>query len=148
MNQGTSIGEPDFVPCPCCGKMPERIGEEVTEEIDFIPAKIIRRRIVRPKYACRCGEAGVSIAPLPPRLVPQSRLGSGLAVYMVLARNDDHLSFYRLEQQFKERHGILIPRRQLVQWAEHIATWLKPIYDAIWKAMVVGGAAFRLTKLQ
>jgi len=131
--------EPELSPCPCCGMMPERIGEEVTEEIDFIPAKLIKRRIVRPKYACRCGEAGVAIALLPPRLVPQSRLGLGLAVHVVLARFDDHLSFYRLEQQFQERHGIVIPRQQMIQWAEHIATWLRPIYDAMWKAMFGGG---------
>jgi len=131
--------EPELSPCPCCGRIPERIGEEVTEEIDFIPAKLIRRKTVRPKYACRCGEAGVAIAPLPPRLVPQSRLGLKLAVHMVLARYDDHLSFYRLEQQFRERHGIVIPRQQMIQWAEHIATWLRPIYDAMWKAMVGGG---------
>jgi transposase len=131
--------EPELSPCPCCGMMPERIGEEVTEEIDFIPAKLIKRRIVRPKYAYRCGEAGVPIAPLPPRLVPQSRLGLGLAVHVVLARYDDHLSFYRLEQQFQERHGIIIPRQQMIQWAEHIATWLRPIYDAMWKAMFGGG---------
>ena len=131
--------EPELAACPCCGKMPERMGEEVTEEIDFIPAKLIRRRIVRPKYACRCGEAGVAIAPLPPRLVPQSRLGLGLAVHMVLTRYDDHLSFYRLEQQFRERHGIVIPRQQMLQWAEHIATCLRPIYDAMWKIMFGGG---------
>jgi transposase len=131
--------EPELVPCLCCGRTPERIGEEVTEEIDFIPAKLIRRRIVRPKYACRCGEAGVAIAALPPRLVPQSRLGLGLAVYMVLARYDDHLSFYRLEQQFRERQGILIPRQQMVQWAEHVATWLRPIYEAMWKSMLETG---------
>jgi transposase len=131
--------EPEIKPCSCCGKMPERIGEEVSEEIDLVPAKLIRRRTVRPKYACRCGEAGVAIAPLPPRLIPQSRLGLGLAAHVVLARYDDHLSFYRLEQQFRERHGIVIPRQQMVQWAEHIATWLLPIYDAMWKAMLAGG---------
>ncbi|MBM3791174.1 MAG: IS66 family transposase, partial [Acidobacteria bacterium] len=131
--------EPELTPCPCCGKMPVRIGEEVTEEIDLIPAKLIRRRTVRPKYACPCGEAGVAIALLPPRLIPQSRLGLGLAVHVVLARYDDHLSFYRLEQQFRERHGIVIHRQQMVQWAEHIATWLLPIYDAMWKAMLAGG---------
>jgi transposase len=131
--------EPQLTPCPCCGKMPEQIGEEVSEEIDLIPAKLIRRRTVRPKYACRCGEAGVAIAPLPPRLVPQSRLGLGLAVHVVLARYDDHLSFYRLEQQFRERHGVVIFRQQMVQWAEHIATWLMPVYDAMWKAMMAGG---------
>jgi transposase len=131
--------EPQVGPCPCCGKMPERIGEEVSEEIDFVPAKLIRRRTVRPKYACRCGEAGVAIAPLPPRLIPQSRLGLGLAVHVMLARYDDHLSFYRLEQQFRERHGIVIPRPQMVQWAEHIAKWLLPIYDGMWKEMLAGG---------
>ena len=107
--------EPKLTPCPCCGKMPVRIGEEVTEEIDFVPAQLIRRRTVRPKYACPCGEAGVAIALLPPRLIPQSRLGLGLAVHLILARYDDHLSFYRLEQQFRERHGIVIPRQQMVQ---------------------------------
>jgi transposase len=131
--------EPQLAPCPCCGKMPEQIGEEVSEEIDLIPAKLIRRRTVRPKYACRCGEAGVAIAPLPPRLIPQSRLGLGLAVHVVLARYDDHLSFYRLEQQFRERHGVVISRQQMVQWAEHIATWLMPVYDAMWKAMMAAG---------
>jgi transposase len=111
----------------------------VTEEVDLVPAKIIRRRIVRPKYAYRCGEAGVAIAPLPPRLIPQSRLGLGLAVYILLARFDDHLSYYWLEQQFRERHGLVIPRQQMVQWVEHIATWLRPICEAMWQAMLVGG---------
>ena len=131
--------EPEIVPCSCCGKMPERIGEEVSEEIDLIPPKLVRRRTVRPKYACRCGEAGVFIAPLPSRLIPQSRLGLGLAAHLVLARYGDHLSFYRLEQQFRERHGIVIPRQQMVQWTEHIAAWLVPVYDRMWKAMMAGG---------
>jgi transposase len=131
--------EVQLAPCPCCGRMPERIGEEVSEEIDLIPARLIRRRTVRPRYACRCGEAGVVIAPLPARLIPQSRLGLGLAVHVVLARYDDHLSFYRLEQQFQERHRVLIPRQQMVQWTEHIATWLLPVYEAMWKVMVAGG---------
>jgi hypothetical protein len=83
--------------CRGCGMISERIGEEITEVIDFILAKLINRRIVRPKHACRCGEAGETIAPLPPRLVPQSRFGLGLAVHVVQARCDDHLSLNRLE---------------------------------------------------
>jgi transposase len=131
--------EPEEKICPCCGKPLERIGEEVSEEIDLIPAKLIRRRTLRPKYACRCGEAGVHIAPLPPRLIPQSRLGLGLATHILLSRFDDHLPFYRLEQQFRERHGIITPRQQMVQWVEHIAGWLRPIYDAMWQQMLAGG---------
>jgi hypothetical protein len=81
----------------------------------------------------------VTIAPLPPRLIPQSRLGLGLAVHIVLARFDDHLSFYRLEQQFRERHGLVIPRQQMVQWVEQIAAWLQALYDAMWQRMLDGG---------
>ena len=125
--------------CPHCGSEKKRIGEEVTEEIDLIPAKLIRRRTVRPKYACRCGEARVVIAPLPPRLIPQSKLGLGLAVHTVLARYDDHLSFYTLERIFRERHAVEIPRQQMVQWVEHIAGWLQPLYDALWENMKAGG---------
>jgi len=130
--------EPEAAVCACCGRTLVRIGEEVTEEIDMVPAKLILRRIVRPKYACRCGEAGVAVAPLPARLLPQSRLGLGLGVYVTLARFDDHLSYYRLEQQFRERHGIVIPRQQMVQWVESIAELVRPIYDAMWRRMVAG----------
>jgi transposase len=129
--------EPETTTCHC-GRAQIRIGEEVTEELDWVPAKVIRRRIVRPKYACRCGESSVAIAPLPPRLIPQSKLGLGLAVYIVLTRFDDHLSLYRLEQIFAERYDVVIPRQQMVQWIEHIAQWLKPICEAMWQAMKAG----------
>jgi transposase len=125
--------------CPHCGSEKQRIGEEVTEEIDVIPAKLLRRRTVRPKYACRCGEAGVVIAPLPPRLIPQSELGLGLATHILLMRYDDHLAFYTLERIFRERYGVEIPRQKTVQWVEHIAGWLKPLYDAMWGTMKTGG---------
>jgi transposase len=131
--------EPELKICPCCGKPLQKIGEEVSEEIDVVPAKVIRRRTVRPKYACPCGEAGVNIAPMPPRLIPQSRLGLGLGVHIVLSRFDDHLSYYRLEQQFEERHGILIPRQQMVQWVEPIAELLRPVYDKMWQHLLAGG---------
>jgi transposase len=53
-------------------------------------------RTLRPKYAaCRCGQLGMTITPLPPRLLPQSQLAVGLAVCILLARYDDHLPFYR-----------------------------------------------------
>jgi len=112
--------EPASTICPHCGSPQQKIGEEVTEETDLIPAKLVRRRTVRPKYACRCGEAGVTVAPLPPRLIPQSKLGLGLAVHILLARYDDHLSFYALERIFRERHAVEIPRPQMVQWVEHM----------------------------
>ena len=129
--------EPSLPPCPP-GGVYRQIGQEVTEELDFVAAKLILRRILRPKYAASWEEGGVSIAPLPPRLFPQSKLGLGLAVFITLARFDDHLSYYKLEQNFRERHGVLIPRQQMVQWVEQIALWLQPIYNAIWQEMKAG----------
>jgi len=135
----TVVLEPERPPCESCRQVPHRIGEEVTDEIDLIPARLIRRRIVRPKYACACGDTGVAIAHLPPRLIPQSTLGLGLAVHVLLTRYDDHLSFYRLEQQLRERHQVRVPRQQMVQWVERLAEWLRPITEAMWRQMQATG---------
>ena len=75
LERQTVVLEPESLsPCEQCGGAPERIGEEVSEELEYVPAKLMVRRTVRPKYACRCGGGGVHIAPLPPRLLPQSKL--------------------------------------------------------------------------
>jgi transposase len=134
------ILEPADKICPHTGKDKRRIGQEVTTEYDLIPEKLICRRIVRPKYApCECGQCGMSIAPLPPRLIPQSRLGLGLAVHILLSRFDDHVAYYTLERIFRERHGVIIPRQQMVQWVEAIAFLLQPICRLMWEQMLAGG---------
>jgi transposase len=71
-------------------------------------------------------------------LLPQSKLGPGLAVHLLLSRFDDHLSYYTLERIFRERHGVTIPRQQMVQWVEKIAFLLLAIYHLIWKEMEAG----------
>jgi len=96
---------------------------------------------VRPQYGacpCGCGTPGVAIAPLPPRLVPQSKLGLGLAVHLLLSRFDDHVAYYTLERIFRERHGVIIPRQQMVRWVEKIAFLLLAIYHLIWEELVAG----------
>ena len=107
-----TILEPDDRICSTSGQERKPIGQEVTTEYDYIPAKLIIHEIVRPKYG-GCGKPccqGVRIAPLPPRLVPQSKLGLGLAVYLLLSRFDDHVAYYTLERIFRERFGAIIPR--------------------------------------
>jgi transposase len=126
--------------CPGSGEPRPRIGEEVTTEYDYLPAKLIIRRIVRPKYG-RCGQPccqGVSLAALPPRLVPQSKLGLGLAVHLLLSRFDDHVSYYNLERSFRERFGVGIARQQMVQWVEKVAHLLQAIYWLIWQELQAG----------
>jgi transposase len=133
--------EPEGKVCGTCQQTGRSIGEEVSTEYDYVPAKLICKETVRPKYAheCACAAEPVSIAPLPPRLVPQSKLGLGLAVYILLSRFDDHLAYYTLERIFRERHGVIIPRQQMVQWVEKIAFLLLAIYHGIWEQLKATG---------
>jgi transposase len=135
-----TVLEPDDRICPTSGQERKRIGQEVTTEYEYIPAKLIIHEIVRPKYgSCEkpCCQ-GVAIAPLPPRLVPQSKLGLGLAVYLLLSRFDDHVAYYTLERNFRERFGVVITRQQMVQWVEKVAHLLLAIYWLIWEELKAG----------
>lgn len=129
--------EPQNKVCGTCHQPGVEIGREVTTEYEYVPARLICKETVRPKYAhrCTCAAEAVSIAPLPPRLVPQSKLGLGLAVYLLLSRFDDHIAYYTLERIFRERHGVIIPRQQMVQWVEKIAFLLQAIYHGIWEEL-------------
>ena len=140
LERQTVVIEPEGLPpCEHCGRPLQSIGQEVSEELEYVPAKLIVRRTVRPKYACRCGCGGVQVAPLPPRLVPQSKLGLGLAVYLLLARFDDHVAYYTLERIFRERHEVVIPRQQMVQWVQQMAFLLQPLCNLMFERMKQGG---------
>lgn len=140
LERQTVVIQPEgLAPCEHCGRPLLSIGQEVSEELEYVPAKLIVRRTVRPKYACRCGCGGVQVAPLPARLVPQSKLGLGLAVYLLLARFDDHVAYYTLERIFRERHQVVIPRQQMVQWVEQIAFLLQPLCRLMFERMKQGG---------
>lgn len=140
LHRETVVLEPERLePCAACGQTPGCIGEEVSEGLDYVPAKVVVRRTVRRKYACRCGQGGVQTAPLPPRLLPQSKLGLALAVYLLLARFDDHVAYYTLERIFRERHDVVLPRQQMVQWVAHIAFLLQPLCRLMFAEMKQGG---------
>ena len=73
--------EPDDKTCAHCHRDRPQIGQETTTEYNYEPAKLVVQETVRPQYgtcSCGCATPGVAIAPLPPRLVPQSKLGLGL----------------------------------------------------------------------
>lgn len=141
LERRSEVLEPEGKFCPHTGKQRPGMGQEVTTEYEFEPAKLIIKETVRPKYG-ECGRdccQGVVIADLPPRLVPQSKLGLGLAVFLLLSRFDDHVAYYTLERNFLERFGVVIPRQQMVQWVEKIAHLLLVIYHGIWEEMRAEG---------
>ena len=77
--------------CSCCGKTMDRIGEDVTRELELQPAKLEAHIHVRPKYACRCCKAGVCAAPLPQRPIPGGIAGPGLVSEVIVSKFGDHL---------------------------------------------------------
>ena len=101
---------PEETICDGCGKELVRIGEEVTKELDYIPANLILREHAKIKLACNCCKSGVTIGKLPPGipLVEKERVGPGLLAQTVVSKFCDHLPLNRQEEIFK-RQGVVIP---------------------------------------
>lgn len=129
--------EPQEKVCPHCGKDKCEIGCEKSERFEYVPAKIVRHEIIRPKLACVCGQAGVSIAPLPPTVVAQGQPGASLVAHVLLSKYVDHLPLYRQQQQF-ERLGVNFPKSTLGDWVRQGATWLQPLVRQMKTELLAG----------
>jgi transposase len=114
--------------CSCCGRTMDRIGEDVTRELEFEPAKLEAHIHVRPKYACRRCKNGVSAAALPPRPIPGGIAGPGLIGQVIVSKISDHLTLYRLED-ILTRHGVYIPRSTQCDWVKAVAGLFRPLYE-------------------
>lgn len=109
-----------------------RIGEEVSERLDYEPARFLRRRTVRPKYVRRAVlDAVPVIAPLPPAILERSIVAPGLLAQIVVAKYCDHLPLYRQESIYWTRHQVWLSRQTMAEWMGLAADWLKPIYEHI-----------------
>ena len=108
------------------------IGEEVSEQLDYEPARFLRRRLIRRKYVKRGDlDAVPVIAPLPPVLQERCIAAPGLLAQVIVARYCDHLPFHRQEQIFSTRHKVMLPRQTLGRWADLCADSLGLIYREI-----------------
>ncbi len=109
-----------------------QIGEEVSERLDYEPARFLRLRTVRPKYVKR-GEVDAVplIAPLPPRILERSIVAPGLLAQIVVGKFCDHIPLYRQEKIYASRHQVNLPRQTMAEWMGLAADWLKPIYNLI-----------------
>lgn len=116
------------------------IGQEVSEQLDYEPARFLRRRIVRRKYVHRTDRDSVPvIAALPERLLDRSLPAPGLLAHILISKYCDHLPLYRQEQIFLRRHRVHLPRQTLARWVRLAAEWLKPIYEHIRTGVMAGG---------
>jgi len=117
-----------------------RIGEEVSEQLDYEPGRFLRRRLVRPKYVRKDDrDAAPVVAPLPARLQDRSLPSPGLLAHVLVSKYCDHLPLYRQEKIYARRHGVNLPRQTLARWVELAADWLQPIYREIKSGVMAGG---------
>lgn len=112
--------------CACCGKKMSVIGEDVTEKIEIVPAKIFVRRHVRPRYACGACKERVAQAPLPSFPIPRASAGASLLAFLLISKYADHSPLCRMERIFA-RHGVELPRRKTSGWMIEIAELLAPL---------------------
>jgi len=116
------------------------IGQEVSEQLDYEPARFLRRRLIRKKYVHRVElDLAPVIAPLPERLLERSLPAPGLLAHILVSKYCDHLPLYRQEQIYAQRHQVQLPRQTLARWVALAADWLQPIYEQIRTGVLAGG---------
>lgn len=123
----TEVIEPSDIPEDAV-----KIGEEVTEVLEYTPSEVYVRRIVRPKYASprTDAEAQISIASLPSLPIEKGSAGASLLAYLIASKYVDHLPFYRLNK-ILARSGVKIPEPTIGGWVKKCCQWMEPLYEAI-----------------
>jgi len=126
-----------------CGCELKRIGEETSEQLDIIPAKIQVIRHIRPKYACPACEGveddgpAVKIAPVAPQIIPKSIVSPGLLAHILTGKFIDHLPFYRQEKQLI-RLGVDVSRTSMCRWAMQAAEACQPLLNLLEEEALAG----------
>ncbi|MFT8247372.1 IS66 family transposase [Roseomonas sp. BN140053] len=122
--------------CAACGGTLRRLGEDVTEVLDWLPGRFRVLRHVRPKFSCRGCEA-VTQAPAPSLPIRRGRATAGLLAHVLVAKYADHLPLYR-QSEIYARDGIELQRSTLADWVGQSAALLRPLLDALARHVLAG----------
>ncbi|MFQ6777660.1 transposase, partial [Cereibacter sphaeroides] len=115
--------------CPDCGGALRLVGEDVSQILDMIAARLKLIEVARPKKSCRCCERMVQ-CPAPTRPILGSLAGPSLLAFILVAKYDDHLPLYRLNEIFA-RMGADIPDTTLAGWCGGAMKTLAPLVELI-----------------
>lgn len=121
--------------CACCGDELHPVGEEVSEQLDIVPAKVRVLQHVKLKYGCRGCEEGITTAKASKQPIPGSIASPGTLAYVVTAKYCDALPLYRQSAIFG-RLGVDIGRSTLSHWMMKSAELLKPLYLAMHRQLL------------
>jgi transposase len=120
--------------CPCCGEPLHRIGEDIGERLDIVPAQFRVLVVRRPKYGCRACENVVVQASAPARLIEGGLPTEATVAQVLVSKYADHLPLYR-QAQIYARQGIELDRSTLADWVGHAAFLLRPIHERLLAAL-------------
>lgn len=119
----------DTAACSQCGGAMKRLGEDVSEQLEYVPARFRVIRHVRPKYACSCCDH-IAQAPAPTRPIARGLAGPGLLSHILVAKYCDHLPLYRQSVMYA-REGVTLERSTMAEWVGATSALLAPLVDAI-----------------
>lgn len=128
--------EPENTQC-VCGCQLQRIGEDVSEKLDYTPGVFTVERHVRGKWTCRQCETLIQ-APVPAQVIDKGIPTAGLLAHVMVAKFADHLPLYRQEKIFG-RAGLPIARSTLAQWVGQTGVQLQPLVDALREHVLAQG---------
>jgi transposase len=115
--------------CPDCGTTMQRIGEDVSEMLEYVPARFKVIRQVRPKLSCGCCHRIVQM-PAPIRPIDRGLPGPGLLAHVAVSKFADALPLYR-QAQIYARSGVELERSTLADWLGGTARLVQPLVDAL-----------------
>jgi transposase len=107
--------------CPACGGGMAKLGEDMTEVLDYVPGRFQVIRHIRPKYACKACDA-ITQAPAPAMLTPRGRATPAMLAHLLVSKYCDHLPLYR-QSEIYAREGVDLDRSTLCDWVGQ-AAWL------------------------
>jgi transposase len=120
---------PDEPACPLCGGTLRKLGEDVSEVLEYMPASFKVIRHVRPKLSCTACDAIVQ-APAESRPIERGLAGPGLLAHVLTAKYSDHLPLYRQEKIYA-REGVELERATLAKWVGETSRLLEPLVETI-----------------
>lgn len=122
--------EPEDTRCPSpeCGQPMVRVGEDISERLDVVPAQFFVQRQIRGKWACRCCQLMVQ-EPAAAQVFDNALPTPGLQAHTAVSRFIDHLPYYR-QERINARSGVHTPRSTLAAWGGQTGAQLMPLYAA------------------
>jgi transposase len=126
--------------CGDCGGALKQLGEDVTEELEYVPGHFVVKRIVRPRMTCTCCEAFAQ-AELPSRPITRGRPGPGLLAHVLVGKYCDHLPLYR-QSEIYARDKVDLHRSTLTDWVGRSTALMAPLAAHIGKLVRAGPALF------